>query len=190
MRMPMRMPIRKQHYRNVFLGGWLAALCALLAACGVTTTAGTSVEGTSTIVTPTGVASGTPSRLPTATTATGAKPGGVRVVLDKTAYAPGDPVTVTIENGLSVQIEVTDHHTNCTFVELEQQQSGTWQLIGACKLMTATRLVELPAGSITPQKIGIPTGPNAPGTYRVLLRYGAVGDTQGGVAYSPTFTVT
>jgi hypothetical protein len=114
----------------------------------------------------------------------------VRLTLDKSAYAPGDAVMVTIENGLSVQIEVTDHQSYCTYVVLEQQQAGSWQPIGACRLMTATRLVELDPGSVTPQKLTIPTGSNAAGTYRVLLRFGATGgNAQGGVAYSPTFTV-
>jgi hypothetical protein len=46
------------------------------------------------------------------------------------------------------------------------------------------RIVALPGGGVTPQKIGIPTGPSAAGTYCVDLPYGP-----GWQAYSATFTV-
>jgi hypothetical protein len=107
----------------------------------------------------------------------------VRLVLDKPAYASGSAVVASIENGSSMKITVTDHHTNCTYVVLEFLQSD-WQPVDSCKLMTPTRLVELAAGSVTVQKIGIPNGPNAAGTYRVALPY-----SPGGPAYSATFTV-
>jgi hypothetical protein len=177
--------MRKRRYREVFSGAFLMALCSLLAACGVTSSSGQG-EGTTIVGTPTPIARSTSGTQPASTTT--ATPGGVRLLLDKSAYAPGDNVLVTIENGLSSSIEVTDHHTDCTYVVLQQQQAGTWQPIGLCKLMTPTRLVNLAAGSVTPQTIGVPTGPNAAGTYRVMLLYGASG-SEGNVVYSTTFTV-
>jgi hypothetical protein len=176
------------------------ALCSFLVACGVASPGGlvtsttpgaeatVAVNGTPGTLHPvaTCAALGSPACMPspTATASEIAPPGAVRIVLDQTSYAAGDTARVSIENGLSVKIAVSDHHTDCTYVVLEQFLGGMWQPIGTCKLMTPTRLVELPAGSITPQRIGIPTGPSAAGTYRVELPYGS-----GGPAYSATFTV-
>jgi hypothetical protein len=186
--------MRKHQYREVLSGAFLMTLCGLLAACRVTSSGLGQGEGTTIVRTPTQIARTTPATQPVSTPATQpvstatATPGGVRLLLDKSAYAPGDNVQVTIENGLSVSIKVTDHHTDCTYVVLQQQQADSWQPIGLCKLMTPTRLVDLAAGSVTPQKIGAPTGPNAAGTYRVMLLYGASG-TEGNEAYSSTFSV-
>jgi hypothetical protein len=170
------MQMRHRHIWHALAAGLLATLCAAMAACGVTTTTGT---------TPTTLASETPDAMSTSTGT--AAPGGVRLTLDKASYAPGNSVVVTIENGLAKAITVTDHHTNCTFVQLEVQVAGSWRSVGDCRLMTPTRLVELAAGSVTPQKIGIPSSAGTGGTYRVALQYG--GFSQGPVVYSVTFTV-
>jgi hypothetical protein len=120
---------------------------------------------------------------PTPTQPSTALFGAVRLALDKTSYTAGSSAMVTIENGLSKKIEVTDHHTNCTYVQLEHLSAGTWKPVALCKLLTPVRLVDLASGSVTPQRIGIPTGSGAAGTYRVALTY------NGTTAYSATFTV-
>ena len=106
----------------------------------------------------------------------------MQLVLNKTAYPPGSSAIVTIENGLGVKITVTDHHTDCTYVQLEHFVGG-WQLVAPCRRQIATRLVNLAPGSATPQTIGIPTGPGAAGTYQVVLTYNNT------LVVSPTFTV-
>jgi hypothetical protein len=179
------------------------ALCGLLVGCGVSAQGGSGAAGGATPAAgATVVVNGTPipsQRLPTpssspipggsGSTAT-ATPGAVRLVLDKVTYAPGDPVAITIENGLSVKIVVSDHHTGCTSVQLEKLVLGSWQPAGGvCKLLTPVRLITLAPGSVTPQRIGIPTGASAVGTYRVKLVYGAGGASQGGVALSANFSV-
>ena len=197
--------MRSHHYRNARLGWLIVALCGLVAACGVRPSSGgagsaggtepsfeatVEVSGTAMTAHPLSTPSSTVFPGTPGTTAT-ATPGKVSVVLGATSPAPGDIITVTIGNGLSAGIAVTDHHTNCTYVQLQKEVSGTWQPIGVCKLMTPTRLVMLPAGSVTPQKIGIPNGPGAAGTYRVMLMYGAASSSgQGNVAYSSSFTVS
>lgn len=193
--------MRTHPYRYARLGWLIVALCGLVAACGVRSSSGGagSSGGTEPSTEATVEVSGTamtahPLSTPTSSghpgiTATAA-PGKVSVVLGTTSPAAGDIITLTIANGLSTGIAVTDHHTNCTYVQLQKEVSGTWQPIGDCKLMTPTRLVTLPAGSVTPQKIGIPNGPGTAGTYRVMLMYGAAGGSGlGNVAYSPSFTV-
>jgi hypothetical protein len=178
---------------DALLGALIIALCSLLVACGVTEPSGTAGEatsapGTTVVITSTAgsvhaVPSSSASPTAAGRSATPMTPGEVRLVLDKTSYAPGSAATVTIENGLSAQIPVTDHHTSCTYVQLEQLVVGEWQPVGLCKLMTPIRLVELAAGSVISQRINIPTGPDAAGTYRVALKYG------NSTAYSTTFTV-
>ncbi|MGO8949707.1 MAG: hypothetical protein ACLQUY_19050 [Ktedonobacterales bacterium] len=178
--------------RAAVLLGFIVVVCSLLAACGVTSTGGTTgaaaptpgatvvVHGTQATTTRLPSSTAVPAATAAATTATS---GAVQLVLDKTAYAPGSTAVVTIENGLGMKITVTDHHTNCTYVQLEQQVAGVWQPVELCKSMTATLIVELSAGSVTPQKIGIPTGSGAEGTYRVMLAY------NNRTAYSAMFTV-
>ena len=172
----------------------LVLACGPIAACGVTslrsTSSGgitTSTPGSSVVITG---APGTVQAIVPSTATPGAKsaataiPGAVRLVLDKTAYVPGSSAIVTIENGLGVKIVVTNHHTNCTYVQLEQQAAaGTWQMVDFCKLLLPTLLAQLAPGSVTPQKIGLPSGPEAAGTYRVALSY------NGTMAYSSTFNV-
>jgi hypothetical protein len=167
------------------------ALPTLLVACGVTETGGTPAgtnpsPGTTVVVhgTP-GTVHAVPSSTPSPSPGSVAPvtSGTVKLVLDKTSYAPGSAAVVTIENGLATQIVVTDHHTSCTYVQLEQQVAGQWQPVGECKLMTPTRLVELAAGSVTLQRISIPSGPSAAGIYRVALTYNNT------TTYSSTFAV-
>jgi hypothetical protein len=166
-------------------------LPTLLVACGVTENGGTPA-GTNPSPSTTVVVHGTPGTVhavpsttasPSASSGTPDTSGTVTLVLDKTSYAPSSAAIVTISNGLGSQIVVTDHHTNCTYVQLELQVAGQWQPVGECKLMTPTRLVALAAGSVTPQRIVIPSDSAAAGTYRVTLRYN---DT---TAYSSTFAV-
>lgn len=194
--------MRADRYRNALLLGSLSvALCGLVVACGVRPSSGgtggagppaeatAEYSGTAMTAQPLPTPSSTVSPGASGTTGT-ATPGKVSLVLGTTSPAAGNVITVTVENGLSAGIAVTDHHTNCTYLQLQKEVSGTWQPIGDCKLMTPTRLVTLAAGSVTPQKIGIPTGPGAAGTYRVMLMYGAAGGSaQGNAAYSPSFTV-
>jgi hypothetical protein len=178
----------------VLVIGLVLALSSLLAACGVTETGSTPAgaggnpsPGTTVVVNgTTATAQVVPSTTasPTSSSDTHDTSGKVTLVLDKTSYAPGSTAIVTIGNGLSTKIVVSDHHTDCTYVQLQQQVAGAWRLVGECKLMTPTRLVALAAGSATPQKIVIPSGAQAAGAYRVALTYSNT------TIYSSTFTVT
>ena len=194
--------MRRQRNRMAHLGWVIAGVCGLLVGCGVSGQGGGAAGGTAPAADATVVVNGTPipsQRLPTpsSTVTPGggssiatATPGAVRLMLDKAAYAPSDPVLVTIENGLNMKIVVSDHHTGCTSVQLEKLAQGSWQSAGGvCKLLTPVRLITLAPGSVTPQRIGIPAGASAAGTYRVKLVYGAGGASQDGVALSATFSV-
>ncbi len=141
-----------------------------------------------------GAASGATPR-PSATAQPTSRPGQVTVAVDKTHYAPTDTITVTILNGLATTISTTDHQTNCTVVTLERLVNGAWQPVGACRLMTPTRVVPISPGT-TVQQLGSTAWPA--GTYRVAFRYFTEPDGepgqgaspgQGGVVYSATFTI-
>ena len=140
-----------------------------------------------------GAASGTPRASATPRPTSG--PGQVTVAVDKTHYAPTDTITVTILNGLATTISTTDHQTNCTVVMLERLVNGAWQPVGACRLMTPTRVVPISPGT-TVQQLGSTAWPA--GTYRVAFRYftepdgesgQATASAQGGLVYSATFTI-
>jgi len=168
-------------------------LPTLLVACGMTETGGTPAgtnpsSGTTVVVHGTpgaahAVPSTTASQSPSSGSATPVTSGKVTLAPDKTSYAPNSAATVTIENGLSSKIVVTDHHTNCTYIQLEQQVAGQWRPVGQCTLKTPSRLVVLAAGSVISQRIVIPSGPAAAGIYRVALTYNNT------TTYSSTFAV-
>ncbi len=177
----------------------LLVLSIGVAACGATS--GGTVGNNGSSETPvTSVTTRTISRtpLPTPTSESGTPQatvthGEVRVVLSSTSYAQGELMTVTIENGLAQAISATDHKTSCSLIQLEKLVNGVWQPVGTCRLQTPTRVVDLAAGSVTAQSVGVPGGQNAAGTYRATLSYsvpggGAMG--QSGPAHSQTFAVS
>ena len=173
---------RHKTTRRVVFSGALLAVALGLAACGVPT--GALGESSGTQVATQTVILGTPTST--------AGSGSVRLVLGQAQFHPGDRVTVTIENGLAQTISATDHHASCTLIQLDKLVNGSWKPAGICRLMTPTLVVDLPAGSVTPQMVGLPTGQDAGGTYRMMLMYGVSGQSssgQGGPAYSATFIV-
>jgi len=183
--------VRTNKLRGALLSGLVLAGCGLLAACGVTGVGGAangasskpnangSYSGTTGTVQPSSRSLGTP--IPTGGSGTGAPPGAVRLVLNQAAYAGNSTATVKIENGLTEKIAVTDHHTDCTYVELQKLVNGSWQPVGLCKGLGPIRLVQLAPGSITTQRIAIPA---AAGTYRVMLQYNT------STVFSSTFSVS
>lgn len=99
----------------------------------------------------------------------------VTMTTDKTSYVPGDAIVVTITNGLTTSILVPDHQTNCSIVSLELSVGGSWQRQNPCKLMSATRLIEIRASQVSTQQLTPSSSEGASGwpagTYRVALEY-------------------
>jgi hypothetical protein len=108
-------------------------------------------------------------------------------------------ITVEIANGLSSTIITTDHHTDCTMVTLERQVAGSWQSVGRCLIMAATRMIPIAGGQVVKQALTPQNGISArawdAGTYRVAFGYsvGSASETTtpgaGAVVYSATFTI-
>src|SRR5215472_5614428 len=61
-------------------------------------------------------------------------PGTLTLVLSKASYASGDTIEVTIHNGPKTGIVASDHQSDCTLVQLERLNSGTWQSERPCHL--------------------------------------------------------
>lgn len=134
-------------------------------------------------------------------------PGTVTLVLSKSSYASGDTIEVTIRNGPKTGIVASDHQSDCTLVQLERLNSGTWQSERPCQLDTPTSMVSLAPGSDTLQVLapeygwtaacpgGIclnTAGPWPAGTYRIAFGYQAGSEVRSAhqeLVYSATFAV-
>jgi hypothetical protein len=164
----------------------VVGLCLALGACGVSTSAQPGAEAASTrTISLTPFPSATAGAAPKVTPVTSL----VTISLDKAQYHSGDLAIVVVTNGLAHSISTTDHKSSCSIVELEQQVNSSWQAVEPCRLQTPTLVVELAQGSVTEQKIAIPS---TPATYRVTLSYTG-GDEgtggPGGIAHSAEFTI-
>jgi len=186
------------HYRRrnrflALLGLALFALaaCAPAAGAGSAGSAGTPVN--SPVISPTGTATVAPTVGSTPTS------GGVTLVLSKTSYGTNETIKVTIKNGLKAAIFTPDHRSDCLLVQLQLQNSGTWQTVAPCRLEIVTKIISLAAGSSTPQALA-PAGTSQSagsswpaGTYRIAFGYGVGSEealTRQTVAYSATFVVS
>lgn len=165
----------------------VVGLCLAIGACGVSTSTqlGTKAAPTQTI-------NLTPFPSATAVAALTVTPvhGVVTISLDKAQYHSGDLAIVTVANGLAQSISTTDHKSSCSIVQLEEQVNGSWQAVEPCRLQTPTLVVEIAKGSVTEQKISIPS---TPATYRVTLSYSGGGEGAGGpggVVHSAEFTIS
>lgn len=183
--------IRDRMNRRVALGVVLLVGCMCTAACGQSTSTTVGSEGTQVVTQTTQTLTEITPISGTKTPAATVSPGPVRLILGQSQFHPGDLVTVTVENGLSHGITATDHRSNCTVIQLQRLVDSSWQPVDKCNALTPTKMVEVAAGNSLQQRVGIPTGAEAAGTYRMMLTYGA-SDQQpnnAGPAYSSTFTV-
>lgn len=183
--------IRDRVNRRVVLGVALLVGCMCIAACGQSTGANAGSDGTQVVTQTTQTLSESTPTTNTQTPAATVSPGPVRLVLGQTQFHPGDLVMVTVENGLSHSITTEDHRSNCTVIQLQKLVDSSWQPVDKCNALTRTRLVEVAAGGSLQQRVGIPTGSDAAGTYRMMLTYGSSDEqpTNSGPVFSSTFVV-
>lgn len=102
--------------------------------------------------------------------------GQVTLTTSSSAYSSGNPLVVTIHNGLSTPIGAADHQSNCTVLTLQIWSKGAWTPVSRCELMTETHEVSFAAGSATPVQLGFTDATGRPeglaaGAYRALLTY-------------------
>lgn len=158
----------------------LLLFVALLAGCGVTGGAGanpTSHANSQASPTPSASSQQTPSGPPT---------NGVSLRMDVPTAAGGN-LQVTITNNLTRAIHYANHNTNCTVIQLQKQNAATWDMVGACKLMSPTVEMELAAGQTDTVSLG---GNWAAGTYRAALRYRIDASTADIMVYSAPATLS
>ena len=115
-------------------------------------------------------------------------PGLVTVTTDKLQYTPADTIIVAIANGLPYDILAADHQSNCTTVTLERQDGTSWQPQNPCRLMIATRLVPIDAGTATTVRLQ-PQPAWAAGTYRIAFTYMQSTGATSSTVYSTRFTI-
>lgn len=138
---------------------------------------------------------------PTSVSSTALTPGQVKLVLNKTQYAPDEVVTVSILNGLTSNIYTTNHQSACSILLIEWQSNTGWVTIGRCLVETPTGEVLLRAGSTTTLQFKPLSATPRPtstdlwrtGTYRVTLFYHPAPDessVQGLHAQSVEFTIS
>jgi len=156
----------------------------LLAGCGYNGTATPTTAGSSTTVTAVTPGAITPSATTAATVApSGSRSGHVTMKISASSYHSNDTIVVTITNGTSQPISFADHQSNCTIVLLQRQDGPSWQQIGQCRLMIATRFLSLDAGKSETVSLKAPTTLWQKGTYRVTFTYGVA------VLYSSLFQI-
>jgi hypothetical protein len=102
-----------------------------------------------------------------------------------------DAVVFTLKNQTSQEILFSDHLSECTVLVLQVQSpanSGLWEAVAPCKLMTPTRLLTLGAGKSLTITLAPPGGQWTPGLYRALLNYAPSGaDHTLRAIFSPSF---
>jgi hypothetical protein len=182
--------------------GFAAALLLLLGGCGVSDPVGASQPGGAMVIataSATGVT--TMTVIPT--------PGAVTLHLGQTHAGVTDAVSVTVANGLPMEILVADHQSECTVVTLERQVGSGWLAVAPCQLETPTRLLPIAPGTTETPVLGPAGGPQArvwqAGTYRFTLHYSVDAEASAevgaavqmsqaapapaGVVYSQIFTI-
>lgn len=104
--------------------------------------------------------------------------GSVTISTDRTTYAPGDTMAVTVHNTLATPIYALDTLASCSILSLHYQVNGTWQTsqVAQCPLKRRAQLVKIDAGATYTAHItaGYPgwnqlTFPK--GSYRLVLLY-------------------
>lgn len=135
-------------------------------------------------------ARGKPIVLPTATSLS------VIVTTDKLAYQVAQPMGVTVQNAGGSVYYVTDNHTACTIVQLQQLIAGAWQNVLSCSTGQPPHILEMPPHSSQPFTLApgnATNNPNAwaPGVYRVALSLSTHPDGSGQpiLVYSSGFQV-
>lgn len=119
--------------------------------------------------------------------------GKVTVQIDTVPKGASDSLVFTIDNQTNQQILFADHLSECTVLLLQVQSppnSGLWQTVAPCKLMTVTRLHTLPSGQTLTVTLKAPGNQWAAGIYRAVLTYSITGANQKlQTVFSPTFQV-
>lgn len=177
-----------------------AGLLLLLAACGQNSSGNgnsnsqpglSGTPGTAQIVKTGIVPTNTPPQ--PSQTAPPQLTGKVTLQIDTAPRSASDAMVFTINNQTNQEIVFSDHLSECTVLLLQVQSpanSGLWQPVAPCKLMTVTRLHNLKSGQTLTVTLKAPGNQWPTGLYRALLTYAITGANQKLQAvYSPTIQI-
>jgi hypothetical protein len=124
--------------------------------------------------------------------------GGVRITLARERFSLQESIGATIQNGLTISIWTTDHHSDCGLLTLEYFTAGAWGAVNQCTQPRPVKVIEIPAGVSAPQSIGFSQNMDmgagwSAGTYRLSLSYApnqSQATASGGIlVYSGSFTI-
>lgn len=98
--------------------------------------------------------------------------GKVTLGVSRAQLVPGQTAQVTIYNGLTTPIFVSNLHSNCTPLTLERaERDGSWRRMAGCWHDPIGTMMQIAPGTATVQRLTL--GADWPdGTYRVTLAYG------------------
>jgi hypothetical protein len=93
----------------------------------------------------------------------------VTLTIDRSTYAPGDSVRVTIANGRSVSVYVLASKANCTALDVQVKKASSWQAadMTSCATQAVPDMLGIKPGGATTVTI---TAPSV-GMYRCALQY-------------------
>lgn len=108
----------------------------------------------------------------------------VTLTTDARIYRAVQPIGVTVQNASGTTYYVTDTHSSCTIVQLQQLVAGAWQAVLPCTTGQPPQILALPPHASQPFTLapGNASGnPNAwsPGVYRIALSLSAHTDGSG-----------
>jgi hypothetical protein len=147
---------------------------------------------------PSGARTPTTAASATTTTAATATSGPVSVTPDKPHYAQDDTIVVTIRNGLALTILARDERSDCSVVDLERWNNGTWEIQAPCvNMQPRPHVVEIAPGAVlteqlAPQQSDLADNQWQAGTYRIAFAYVTSPSQpfgQSTIVYSASFTI-
>lgn len=136
-----------------------------------------------------GCASATTAKvaLPTATS------GAIQLSTDRTSYTVNQPIGIILKNTTGTTYYAVTGHADCTFLDLQQYQNGTWKDVSQCGQNVNAQTLTIAGQQSEPFTLtpGSPDSENAwaPGTYRIALVASTSPNGKTDTAYSAGFAV-
>ena len=93
----------------------------------------------------------------------------VTLSVDAASYYIGDPIRVTLSNQSEQTIEFPDHLSECSVMQVQRQEDGTWQEVAPCLKLIPTVIHKLEAGQSLSVELISSSG--SAGLYRATLSY-------------------
>jgi hypothetical protein len=111
----------------------------------------------------------------------------ITLTVDATSYHISDPIVVTLSNQSTQTIEFPDHLTECSVIQLQRQEDGSWKEVSPCLKFIATLIHKLEAGQSLNVEL-VSSSENA-GLHRATLSYRTSDASDAQTIFSQAFQV-